>query len=239
MEREFENKIVVIAGGVGELGGPVTSGFVERGARAIVPFVSEMKVASFVSQYPTVATQVKFQRVDLTNEKMVERFAAELKAKEGGVDVLVNLTGGYDAGIPVSESEPFQFERMMAINFNAIYLITRQLVPMMESRGAGKIVNVGSRAALRGFAGGAAYSIAKAAVLRFTEALSEEVKNAGVNVNCVVPSTIDTPRNRMDMHDAKFDDWVAAPDLAEVIFFLASDRARAIHGVAIPVYGRQ
>lgn len=238
MEREFADKVVVVAGGVGELGGAVTSGFVARGARVIVPFVSEMKLAAFVSQNPTAATDVKFQRVDLTNEKMVERFAADLKEKEGRIDILVNLTGGYEGGVPVTESEPHHFERMMAVNFTAIYFITRQLVPLMEDQGSGKIVNVGSRASLRGFAGGAAYSIAKAAVVRFTEALSDEVKHAGVNVNCILPSTIDTLRNRMDMSDARFEDWVTAADLAEVIFFLCSERSRAIHGAAIPVFGR-
>jgi NAD(P)-dependent dehydrogenase (short-subunit alcohol dehydrogenase family) len=238
MEREFENKVIIIAGGVGELGAPVTSGFVERGARVIVPFVSEMKVAAFVSQFPAAATQVKFQRVDLTNEKMVERFAGDLQAKEGRVDVLVNLTGGYEGGTSIAESEPSQFERMLAVNFTAVYLITRRIIPLMETQRPGKIVNVGSRAALRGFAGGAAYSIAKSAVVRFTEALSEEVKHAGVNVNCVLPSTIDTPRNRMDIPEARHEDWVTASDLAEVIFFLASERSRAIHGAAIPVFGR-
>ncbi|MEE8554790.1 MAG: SDR family oxidoreductase, partial [bacterium] len=96
----------------------------------------------------------------------------------------------------------------------------------------------GASAGLRGSAGHAPYSIAKSAVIRLTESLADEVKRDGINVNCVLPSIIDTRRNRMEMPDADADDWVTAAELAEVIFFLSSERARAIHGAAIPVYGR-
>lgn len=238
MNQEFENKVVVIAGGVGELGGPVTSGFLARGARVIVPFISEMKLAAFVGQYSMAATAVKFKRVDLTKEAMVDRFVSDLLESDGRIDVLVNLTGGYEPGRPVAESELFEFDRMLSVNFTAIYLLTRKVVPVMEKQGAGSIVNVSSRAGLRAYAGGAAYSIAKSAVLRFTEALAEELKGSGIHANCVLPSTIDTPRNRMEMHEADFNKWVTGADVAEVIFFLASERSRAIQGAAIPVFGQ-
>ena len=237
MEQEFANKVVVVAGGVGELGGPVTNGFVARGAQVTVPFISEMKLATFMSEYPLTATAVRFQRVDLANERMVEKFAKDLRRRVGTVEILVNLTGGFESGHVIAESEPSEFEQMLSVNFTSIYLLTRRIVPMMTEQRSGKIVNVASSAALQGYAGGAAYSIAKSAVVRFTEALSDEVKHAGINVNCVLPSLIDTPRNRMDLPDARHDHWVAPQDLAEVIFFLVSERARAIHGAAIPVYG--
>jgi NAD(P)-dependent dehydrogenase (short-subunit alcohol dehydrogenase family) len=237
MELEFADKVIVVAGGVGQLGGPVTSGFVARGARVIIPFISEMKLAAFVSEYPAFANDVRFHRVDLANEKMVERFAKDLRRIEKRVDVLVNLTGGYEPNRPIVQSDLSEFTAMMKINFTSVYLLTRRIIHFMSEQGGGKIVNVGSRAALQGYSGGAAYSIAKSAVVRFTEALSDEVKYAGINVNCVLPGILDTPRNRAEMPDAPHHHWVAAEELAQVIFFLASERARAIHGAAIPVYG--
>jgi NAD(P)-dependent dehydrogenase (short-subunit alcohol dehydrogenase family) len=237
MEQEFADKIVVIGGGVGELGGPVSTGFVARGAKVIIPFVSEMKLAAFVGKYPDAAKSIQFQRVDLAVAESVERFVKGLREREGRVDVLVNLTGGYRPGELVSDGGLYEYEAMWNINFAAIYHLTRALLPLMLERGAGSIVNVSSRAGLAGSAGNAAYSIAKAAVIRFTEALADEVKHQGIVVNCVLPSTIDTPRNRMEMPEAAHQEWVNAEDLAEVIWFLASPRARAIHGAAIPVYG--
>ena len=103
-------------------------------------------------------------------------------------------------------------------------------------QGSGKIVNVAARAGLAGGARMAAYSVSKSAVIRLTESLAAEVKSAGINVNCVLPGTIDTPQNRAS---TKGDParWVAPAAIADVILFLASDAARAVHGAAVPVYG--
>jgi NAD(P)-dependent dehydrogenase (short-subunit alcohol dehydrogenase family) len=83
----------------------------------------------------------------------------------------------------------------------------------------------------------AAYAAAKAAVLRLTESLSAEVKHAGINVNCVLPGTLDTAQNRQERPDADFSKWVTPEAVAWVILFLASDAARAVHGAAVPAYG--
>jgi NAD(P)-dependent dehydrogenase (short-subunit alcohol dehydrogenase family) len=82
-----------------------------------------------------------------------------------------------------------------------------------------------------------AYCAAKAVVMRLTESLSGELKGKGINVNAVLPSIIDTPRNRADMPNADPGTWVAPEDLAQLICFLGSDAARAIHGALIPVTG--
>ena len=168
----------------------------------------------------------------------VRDFVEGVRKREGRIDVLVNLTGGYRREVEVAESESYDFTEMLNLNFTTVYTVTKAVLPQMFEAGGGKIVNVGSSAGLRGSAGHAPYSIAKSAVIRLTESLADEVKRDGINVNCILPSTIDTRRNRMEMPDADADDWVTAAELADVIFFLSSDRARAIHGAAIPVYGR-
>ena len=83
-----------------------------------------------------------------------------------------------------------------------------------------------------------AYTASKAGVLKLTEALAAEVKDHGITVNAVLPSTIDTPANRADMPKADFSRWVAPRDIASVIVFLLSDEARAVTGALIPVSGR-
>jgi NAD(P)-dependent dehydrogenase (short-subunit alcohol dehydrogenase family) len=98
-------------------------------------------------------------------------------------------------------------------------------------------VNVASRAALAGEANAAAYSVSKTAVVRLTESMAAELKDKNINVNCVMPGMIDTPQNRQAMPDAEYRKWVVLEALTDVILFLASDAARAIHGASVPVFG--
>jgi len=107
----------------------------------------------------------------------------------------------------------------------------------MLDQGSGKIIHTAARPGLEGAAGASAYSASKSAVIRLVESASAEVKQRGINVNCILPGTIDTPDNREAMPDADFSQWVNPESLADVILFLASDASRDIHGAAIPVYG--
>ena len=93
-------------------------------------------------------------------------------------------------------------------------------------------------AAGRAAIGMGAYTASKSGVQRLTEALAEELKDRNVTVNAVLPGTIDTPRNRLDMPDADFDRWIPPDKIAQVIVFLASEQAGAITGASIPVFGR-
>jgi len=108
----------------------------------------------------------------------------------------------------------------------------------MLRQGSGKIINIAARPGLVGAANAAAYSASKSAVIRVTESLAAELRESGINVNCIVPGTLDTPQNREAMPNAEIRRWVAPESLADVILFLASAAARDIHGASIPVYGR-
>ena len=107
----------------------------------------------------------------------------------------------------------------------------------MLDRGGGRIVNVGAYSAQKGVAQMGAYVASKSAVIRITEAMAAELRGSNINVNCVLPTVIDTPENRAAMPTADPGRWVAPRDLAGTIVFLASDEARAVHGAAVPVRG--
>jgi NAD(P)-dependent dehydrogenase (short-subunit alcohol dehydrogenase family) len=126
---------------------------------------------------------------------------------------------------------------MLNLNARTVFIASSAVIPAMLAQGRGKIISVSSRAALKGGGKSAAYSVSKSAVLRLTESMSAELKGSGINVNCVLPGTIDTPQNREAMPKADTSRWVKPEALADVILFLASDAARAVHGVAVPVYG--
>jgi len=118
-----------------------------------------------------------------------------------------------------------------------VLAMARAVVPQMIRAGGGRIVNVGAYAAQRGVANMGAYVAAKSAVIRLTESMAAELREQNINVNCVLPTIIDTPENRAAMPEVDPGRWVAPEDLAKVIVFLASESARAIHGAALPVTG--
>jgi len=156
---------------------------------------------------------------------------------DGPPYAVVNLVGGYAWGA-VQDVELEDVQHMLDLNFAPTFHFCKAVLPHMLGQGRGKIVNVGARSGLAGAADHVAYAVAKSAVQRLTESLAAEVKHQNINVNCVLPSIIDTAANRRDMAAEDFSHWVNPADLAEVIVFLCSDRSRAIQGAAIPVYGR-
>jgi NAD(P)-dependent dehydrogenase (short-subunit alcohol dehydrogenase family) len=140
-------------------------------------------------------------------------------------------------GQPVHETSDETWNFLFDINARTLLHAVRAVVPGMIESGGGKIINVGAYAAQKGVAQMGAYVAAKSAVIRLTEAMAAELREKNINVNCVLPTVIDTPENRAAMPNADPSRWVAPADLARTIVFLASDDARAIHGAALPVTG--
>ncbi len=153
----------------------------------------------------------------------------------GDIDVVFNIAGGFAMGPAVHETTADQWDHMFRMNVVTMRNTVNAAIPQMMARGYGSIVNVGAMSAREGQANMGAYCVAKSAVMRLTESLSKELRQQGINVNAVLPSIIDTPANRADMPDADFSNWVRPQDLANVICFLGSEAARAVHGVLLPV----
>jgi NAD(P)-dependent dehydrogenase (short-subunit alcohol dehydrogenase family) len=172
-------------------------------------------------------------RVDLTDTAAV--LAAFRRA--GEFDALFNVAGGFAMGTSAYSTATAEWDLMFRLNVDTMRNAVRATVPMMIERGRGSIVNVGAQSAREGLPDMSAYCAAKSTVMRLTESLARELRAHGVNVNAVLPSILDTPRNRADMPDADFSRWVQPIDLASVICFLGSDAARAVHGALIPVVG--
>ncbi|HET8628688.1 MAG TPA: SDR family oxidoreductase, partial [Thermomicrobiales bacterium] len=175
---------------------------------------------------------------DLTDEEQVGGAFARAVAHFGGLDGLAALAGGYAGGAPVSETDLATWRGQQDVNLTTAFLACRAAVPHLVARGGGAIVTVGSRPALHGAATVAAYSAAKAGVLRLTEALAAELRDQDIAVNCILPGVIDTPANRAAMPRAKHERWVAPDAIAAVVRWLLGPEARIISGAAIPVYGR-
>ncbi|HUL91712.1 MAG TPA: SDR family NAD(P)-dependent oxidoreductase [Burkholderiales bacterium] len=226
----FSGKNCMITGAAGNLGRAVAQAFASEGATLILMDHHEDHLRS---AYGDEGAGKRFALADLRDALSVAR---ALPAGDR-IDILCNIAGGFRMGQAVHETSDDTWDLMLGLNAKSVINCVRAVVPGMLAAGHGKIVNIAALAGLSGKANMGAYSASKSAVMRLTESMSAELRDKGINVNCILPSTIDTPQNRADMPKADPRRWVAPEALADVVLFLASDAARAIHGAAIPVNG--
>ncbi|MBK9052185.1 MAG: SDR family oxidoreductase [Chloroflexi bacterium] len=232
----FTDQVVVVTGAAGNLGEAVAVAFDAAGANLVL---ADMNYDRLEQMYGAMAEKgtALLATVNLLDAAAVDALFTDALDQFGRVDTLVNIAGGFSMGPRLHETPPETFTFMFDLNAKTVYHTCRSAVPHMLAQKQGKIINIAARAGLEGKAKMAAYTASKSAVIRLTEAMADELKGEGINVNCILPGTIDTPRNRKDMPEADFNRWVPAAALADVILFLASDASRAIHGAALPVYG--
>ena len=236
--NQLANKVVIVTGSVGNLGLATARALQTAGAKTALLDRSDDRLRQ---NYPDlVGSPDHFLAggVDLTNADSMARMAQAICERFGRIDALVNTVGGYRGGKPVHEMDLADWDFLFGVNVRTTLLCSRAVIPQMLRQGRGKIVNVASRDGLQGSAGYSAYSASKSAVLRLTESIAAELKNSNINVNCILPGTIDTPQNRKAMPNGDFSKWVKPEAIAEVILFLISDAARAINGAALPVFGK-
>lgn len=227
-------KNVVITGAAGALGVAVARAFASSGAQlALIDRAADSKELREKFGPP----HVFLGGVDLSDPAHAKSAIDTAAARLGSIDALVNIAGGF-RWETVADGKLETWDFLYAINLKTAVCACQAALPHLVGR-QGRIVNVGAgAAAAKAGLGMGAYTASKAGVAKLTEALAEELKDKGVNVNAVLPSIIDTAANRADMRDADFSRWVQPAALADVIVFLASDAARAITGALIPVSGR-
>jgi len=220
--NRFASAVVVVTGAAGALGQAVTAAFAAEGA--------EVAGLDIVEQPNIVACDL----FDSTSCKSAIKTVLDTHKK---IDVLANVAGGFAMGQTVHETDASTWELMHKLNTGSVVNMASAVVPHMLENGGGKIINVAARAGLAGAATMGAYVASKSAVIRLTETMADELKEQRINVNCVLPSLIDTPTNRDAMPDEDFSRWVTPESIAAVMTFLASDAARDVHGAALPVEG--
>lgn len=231
---DFTGKVIIVTGAAGSLGSAVARKLILGGARcALLDVHHECLQTRYQAQLPSELLLA----VDLTQADSVQAAVAQVLAHWGRIDGIANIAGGFKMGPRLHETAEADWDLMLDRNARSVFLMCRAVIPHLLTQGGGKIVNIAARAALAGRARMAPYVVSKAAVVRLTESLACEYKQDHININCILPGTIDTPQNRQEMPNADFSQWVSTEALAEVVCFLLSESACAIHGAAIPVYG--
>jgi NAD(P)-dependent dehydrogenase (short-subunit alcohol dehydrogenase family) len=175
--------------------------------------------------------------VDLTLEDAARSVMQQVVKDAGRLDGLINIAGGF-RWEEMAGGSLDAWDSMYKLNLRTAVVACQAALPHLTDAGGGRIVNVGALGALKAASGMGAYAASKAGVARLTEALADELKDRRITVNAILPSILDTPKNRVDMPTADFSRWVTPAEAAEVIAFLVSNEASAVTGALIPVAGR-
>lgn len=240
MVNEFKNKVVMITGAAGNVGRAVAMQFAIGSARLILVDNQMEALRQAAETLNMPRTRYLLATGDLGKIKEMDKIIAKAVAKFDVIDCLVHTVGGFAMGDPVHEQPALtQFNQMLYMNAQTTYVaLGRVARHMVDKKTAGAMVTVLAKSGLRGAKGMAGYTAGKAAAERIMQTMAEELKEANIRVNGVMPSTLDTPANRRDMPNADVSKWVAPSQLAEVITFLCSDAASAITGESIAVYNK-
>lgn len=245
MKYDFSNKVIVITGGTGALGRVLTKSLLNYNPKTIVvTYRSEKEMlelktelGNLLKQPSNISTTIEFTKVDVTRDDETKRSVSHIVEKHGHIHALINVVGSYIGGKSVSQLDESEWDRMISINLKSAFLISKHVIPVMVTNNYGKLVHIASKTGLASNGYDSAYAASKAGLIRLVESAYQEVKGSNVNVNCILPTILDTESNRKEMPNADYSKWINLEDLSKVILFLSSDDSKIINGAAIPAYG--
>src|ERR1700756_2850902 len=219
----MKGKVVLVTGANGGLGTYVTQAFLDAGA-TVVGTSRKIQQSDFDNPNFTALP------AEISTREGAQTLVDQVVARFGKVDVLAHTVGGFAAGQSIADTDDATFQRMFDLNLNCVFHILRAAVPPLRKTGTGRIIAIGSRAALEPGAGVGAYSASKAAMVALLKTVALENRDAGLRANAILPATIDTPANRKAMANADLSKWVQPASIASLIVWLAGDAGRDVNG---------
>jgi NAD(P)-dependent dehydrogenase (short-subunit alcohol dehydrogenase family) len=237
---DFQGKVALVTGvgRVGQIGHAVARGLGRAGAKLLLADVNAVGLADRVKEFAAEGIAAKASAGDLTHPEAGRQAVAVAQAQFGGLDVVVNVAGGFFSYGPFTEVTPETLDKELAVNFKTAFFTCQAAVPALLTRGGGAIVNFASIAAVRSLMHLTAYSASKSAVAGLTRALAREYRDAGLRVNAVAPATVRTADNVAQMQADAKTPLVEIDEVVQTVLFLASDAASAITGQIVPITGK-
>lgn len=223
-------KVALVTGANGGLGSYVTRAFLDAGA-TVIGVSRKIQPSDFNSPAFTALP------AEISTAAGAKSMVDTVVARFGRLDVVVHTVGGFAGGQSIAETDDATFQRMFDLNLNSTFYLLRAVLPAMRKTGNGRIIAIGSRAALEPGAGVGAYSASKAAMVSLIRTVALENKDVGITANVILPGTMDTPANRKAIPNADVSKWVQPSNIAGLMTWLAGDGGKDINGAVIPVYG--
>ena len=226
----ISGKVVMVTGANGGLGALVTQALLEAGA-AVVGVSRHIQQSDF--------KQVGFTALaaEISTAEGAKNAVEAIVTRFGKIDVVVHTVGGFAGGPSIADTDDATFQRMLDMNLNSAFYVLRAAIPQLRKSGRGRLIAIGSRAALEPGPGVGAYSASKAALVSLVRTAALENKDSGMTANTILPGTIDTTANRKSMPGADFSKWVRPEAIASLIVWLSGEGGKEISGAAIPIYG--
>lgn len=231
-------KTIVITGGTGGLGTALVRRLINKNYRLVVTYLLPEEAAAFEQEFDIPEDRLLLTRVDATNPEAVATFMKEIADTWGGIHGLCALVGGWAGGRDIEETDDVRFERMLDLNLRSAFYAVRAVIPYLRNAGWGRILLVGSRAAVDNPTGQGAFNIAKAGVVALGRTVAEELNDSGVTANVIMPSVIDTPATRASLPYADYVNWPTPDEIAAVAEFVLTEESGVMTGALVPVYGR-
>lgn len=231
-------RVIVVTGGTGGLGTALIERLAKKGFRFAVTYLKPEEARAFEDRVLLDEAHLLLQRIDVTDTSEVERFMQTVEDRFGRIDALCALAGKWAGGRDVVDTDDVRLDRMIDANLRSAFVSVRTAIPYLRNAEFGRILLMGSRAAIDPPAGQAAFNAAKAGVVALAQSVAQEVAADGITANVILPSVIDTPVTRKALPYADYMDWPTPDEIAAVMEFLLSEESGTINGAAIPVYGR-
>jgi len=228
-------RIVLVTGGSGALGQAITRRFLDAGDTVCVPWIVDKERERLEKSVDgETRARLLLERCDVGDDAAMERLVGAVVQRHRKLDVLVSAVGGFAMG-DLAQTDRALWDQMLALNLTTQYVAAHAVLPHMLAAGSGRIVAVASRAVVPPGGGLIGYTVAKAAVIAFVQALAAETKGRGVTANAVLPSTMDTPANRAAMPDVDPKTWVPVEAVADAIAYLAAPRSGHVNGTLLAI----
>jgi len=231
-------KTVVLTGGTGGLGSALIRRLISDHYRLAVSYLLPDEARAFEEEFDIDEDRLLLTRVDATNPEAVASLFKDVAERWGHIHGLVALVGGWAGGRDVEETDDVRFERMLDLNLRSAFYAVRAAVPHLKESGWGRIILIGSRAAVDYPTSQAAFNIAKAGVVALGKSVAHELEGTGVTANVLMPSVIDTPATRSSLPYADYVNWPTPDEIAAVAGFLLLDESSVMNGALVPVYGQ-
>lgn len=237
---ESENRVAIITGASKGIGKAIALAFGEAGMKVVATARTTAEIEAVAEQVNQAGSEALALTADLSLEADIQRIVGETLAHFGRIDILVNNAAIIHPHIDLVDFEADLWRQVIDVNLTAVALLTRAVLPGMIENQSGKIINISSIGGRKGGKGRSAYRVTKAGLISLTESVAAEVKQHGIDVNCICPGGVDTEGYREAFNTRGRADnprLMRPEEIAELTLFLASEASSAITGAAIDAFG--